>query len=368
VDAPEVLARLDFPRENASPGLEQARAVLERAIRAAGLVPEPHEFAYHARSDGVAAALVAAAILLFAVSWKRRRRWLGAAAAATLLAAAAGAGGLDALLPATRQASLQVILEPSGPARNEIVLAAHYDSKTELFDHVQRSVLLGVAAALALATVVVVVRGGTAARPLASAAALALLLTAAHLQGHRFVRTRSHGIVDDGAACALLVELATRMPPLHQTRVRCVWFAGEEAGAQGSAAFVREMHGFRSAPRPRVVNLEGVGAGPDVAFAACEWTAGGPRAADARLVADIRRAAPGRVRKLSLPVWTDAGPFLDSGLAAVTLVNLPQGASTIRGLHSGRDQVAALDRRGLDATRAVLAAFLAQTDSAQTSR
>jgi hypothetical protein len=302
------------------------------------------------------------------VSWKRSRRWLAAAAAALLLAAAAGAGGLDTLLPATRQASLQVVLEPSGPARSEVVLTAHYDSKTELFDHVQRSIVFGVAGALTLAMVIGVARGKRAARPLALAAALALLLLAGHLQGHRLVRDHSHGIVDDGAACALLVEIATHMQRLQHTRVRCVWFAGEEAGAQGSIAFVRDMHGFASDPRPRVVNLEGVGAGPDLAFAAHEWTRAGLRAADAQLAVDIRRAARGELRHLSLPVLTDAGPFLAADLAAVTLLNLPQGASTIRGLHSGRDRMAALDARGLDATRAVLAAFLAETDSSPAAR
>ena len=64
------------------------------------------------------------------------------------------------------------------------------------------------------------------------------------LSSGAFVRERSPGALDDGAACAVLARLAetlAAMPALERTHVDIVWFAAEEVGVQGSREFVAEF-------------------------------------------------------------------------------------------------------------------------------
>ncbi|UCE03262.1 MAG: M28 family peptidase [Candidatus Latescibacterota bacterium] len=360
IAAQELLAQLDYARENASEQLAQAGALLESTLSAAGTQPHSLTFDCHAARDTwLSVALLLFTVMLLTAAW-RSRRWLIGCALALTLGLAGIAGLADPLLPSARQTSIEVVVEPREPSRSEVVLAAHYDSKTELFDHVERSVLFGASVLLAGATILLRLRRPRRVRVVASAAAFATLLCA--LQWSALpLRGRSHGAIDDGAACVLLVQLATTLQtePLQRTRVRLVWFSGEEVGAQGSAAYLRA----RRVDEPvRVINLEGIGAGSRLATSSHEWTWPGIRSVAPELLAALERAAGEPLVDLVVPLFTDAGMFLRAGLGAVTLLNVAPGAVTIRHLHGPGDRMHAVDWRGYEKSRRTLLRFLAAID------
>jgi hypothetical protein len=362
VQAEELVSRLDFARENATAGLDRGCQVLESSLHEAGHVPQKLPFSCHAqRADAAGLVLIAAAAFLAWAVWRGNRGALAGFIVAVLLALGAGAGILDPLLAAHPQTSLQLLVEPLGTPVREILLCAHYDTKTELLDHVERSALIALAAILCALTCWLVLKRRTGARWFGSAAAVALLVIGTHFAGSRLIDSRSHGIVDDGAACALLVELAcwVHSAPMQSTRVRFVWWSGEEVGAQGSSEFAATNR--PSLPRC-VVNLEAVGAGSEVAYAPYEWTHRGLAAADRDLIEAMRLAAKQPLRSIPYPLISDAGSFLRHRTPALTLSNIRRGALMIRGLHSKRDRLPALDVSGIEATRQTLQTFLRNSD------
>jgi hypothetical protein len=199
---------------------------------------------------------------------------------------AALAGAVDRFLPHLAQQSRSRD-RPRGTVRSELVLAAHVDSKTEPFDHVQRTVLF--TGVLGLAAVAGAVRHRRRAlRAAACATALGCAACAWQWAGGAGLAPPSHGMADDAAAALLLADLAVQKhaEPLGTTRLRCVWFAAEEHGAQGSRAWARRQAGVT------LVNLECIGAGPELGIAMREWTDKRWRAPDSTLVGGLERASP----------------------------------------------------------------------------
>ncbi len=356
--AESLLARLDFPRQNGTPGLQQAQAGLETALRAAGLEPATLPFACHpARADAAALALLCVAFLLGRAAFRPSRRWLAAAGLALAAALLAGAGDLDRLLPATTEAVLVTQVEPRGAPLRHVLLSAHYDSKTELLDHVGRGIVLGGAALGGAATALLVLRRRRRAlRPLGVLTALAFAAAAAVL-ALGGLRQPSRGTVDNAAACALLVELAaaTARQPLEHTRLTCVWFAGEENGAQGSAALAPR---FAAERIDACINLEAIGAGSEAVVSRYELRRHGIEAASAAVHGQLERAAGSRLRHLPLPLWTDAGELLGAGVPALTLLTVEPGAWGIRHLHGPGDTPAHFVWAGYTRVRALLQRFL----------
>ena len=161
---------------------------------------------------------------------------------------------------------------PNNP-RQEIILSAHYDSKTELLDHRQRmfflknlrvgmllSLLIG---ALGLLDSGFFARGGPESDGfhwLALVLCVPLLFLAwglgLNLSVGRLLQP-SQGAVDNGAACAILLGLAARIAreaiATDHIRVTLALFSGEEVNMQGSRAYVREREWSMPA---KAVNLE----------------------------------------------------------------------------------------------------------------
>lgn len=368
--------------------MEHARRILTAALQRGGIEPVSTVFmACPARAAAAGVALLAGGLCWLGAAVGARtlarawRRLLGAGGlVCTGLALVTLTGGLDRLLPGSTMINLTAVVEPRGAARQEVLLIAHYDSKTEWLDHQQRGILTGAVcfAGVAALASAAAARGArrrrrgawarAASRCRASlpywtaTAGLGLALLGAHLVSGKFLPQRSHGIVDDGAACALLVELArsARAAPAASTRLSFLWSAGEELGAQGSTAAAR---GAARETAGSVLNLECLGAGPDLAYAGAEWTGvalGGP---DLELRRALAAATPGKLHRLLVPVVTDAGPWLRARARAITLLGTgPQGRPA-RGLHRPQDRRSAFDAAGFDLARHTVRAFLAHCDS-----
>jgi hypothetical protein len=262
---------------------------------------------------------------------------------------------------------------PGERAQRRLVLAAHYDTKTDLLDHVQRAPVDRLAApVLALALLGALAAGlapraGRAApglRRLGHAAGWAAALFGAYaflaFSAGAFVPRRSPGALDDGGACAVLVRLAERLAaqPLAHTDVEIALFSAEEVGVQGSFVYARRHFARPSRLPTFVVNLEGLGASAQHAVLPVERSLLRTFEPDPQLVALLDEVHRGRFgRPLgTLPVGgsTDAGSFLALGVPAVTLTSREPGADVPRGLHSARDARGRLDPAALDASVAYL--------------
>ena len=174
----------------------------------------------------------------------------------------------------------QNITASFGPATAErtLVLAAHYDTKTELFDHVQRKPIYAAAplamAALLLAGLLSLLGRGIRsfdcglprrlAMVLSGLGVAGLFLLTLSFGGGYFLREKSPGVRDDGTSVAILLGLADRLGrgsvDPGNLRVRLVFFAGEEANMQGSQAYVARHRAELG--RAVLIDLEGLaGAG-----------------------------------------------------------------------------------------------------------
>ncbi|MFZ5908964.1 MAG: M28 family metallopeptidase [Chloroflexota bacterium] len=149
----------------------------------------------------------------------------------------------------------------------EIILSAHYDSKTELLDHRQRAFLFRYMNFGILLTLLLGLWGPLDAWLVSEPVhwvgvilTLPMLLLAwgmgLHLSVGRFLEP-SQGAVDNGAACAILLGLAGKLskgetlPP--DTKITLALFTGEEVNMQGSRAYVKS----RAWPLPAsALNLE----------------------------------------------------------------------------------------------------------------
>lgn len=355
--AESLIAAFDFPRQTAAQR-GAARDSVVALLTRAGCEPRVTPFAaVPGRMDATAGAALLAA---FAVARARRRPHVLAALGLALLACAAAAGGLDAVLAHQPAFNIDASIEPRVSAAREVWFGAHYDSKTEGMDHRARAMLWFAAVGLAGAALMVVRRSPRTARVCGVAA---FAIAAATASAGRWTRHPGHGIVDNGASVALLLEIAATLQaqPLDSTRVRCIFWDAEEWGAQGSRQFV----GGAAAPAA-AVNLEAVGAGPGLGVPRWEWTGSRWGVPDAALLAAIRDAAPGApaIADVALPVVTDCGPLLEARIPAMTLLGLERGGHAPRGLHTAADQRHRLDRDGVAAARDLLWMWLHSVDPA----
>jgi acetylornithine deacetylase/succinyl-diaminopimelate desuccinylase-like protein len=361
------------PRENGTPALHAAADALAALLRRAGA--EVELFTFDARPWRLRVAGIV--VLLGALLYRRlvlRGRRVAALAVALLVPAILVADvdfDVPLLAPVPRAVQQDVVARlPATAATQTLVLGAHYDTKTDALDHVQRAV---VQAAVVPVLAVMVAGALLAPRRARLVGAIAVLEGAAFavaLSAGALLPRRSAGAVDDGAACAVLVRLVERLaaePRLARTEVQVVLFSGEEIGMQGSTAWARAPFAGPPARPTAFVNLDPIGTSPELAVLGAETYVTGRLRPDPLLVAlldDVHRATRGT----PLPrTWygggTDARSLLARGIPAATLVAAEPGRLFPRGLHTARDTAARLDPAALDATLDYLLAAVHAVDA-----
>jgi hypothetical protein len=278
----------------------------------------------------------------------------------------------------------QVHVESTVKARESaqrLIFAAHLDSKTDLLDHVERApaellalpvaLLMIIAAAIALwrsrrqTPLLVRSRLTSIAAVLAVANGLALF---ASLSAGAFVSERSHGALDDGAACAVLVRLAQQLTvdPPAKTDVTILILSGEEIGVYGSWVYAKTYFPTPPDHSTAVINLEFIGATADMGVYAREASSLRSFAPDTKLldllddVHERRRAKP--LYRFPYPVGTDGRSFLAHGVRAATIFNDLPGHALPRGMHSAADRRELVDVGALDAALDYLQDIVRQAD------
>jgi len=360
------------PRENGSPELDRTATWASQQLRDAGwdvhLFPwtaHPHE----TQMLGLAVLLLGVVYLLLL-----RARRSGPALAVALLAPALAIAVVEYRVPvfggigSTVEQNVIATLPVSAPDRR-LILSAHYDTKTELLDHVVRTpvqlLAIPVFGLLIAAPLYEMFRRrqgpGTKPGRLAAAAgptaviygaAIALTYSAGAL-----LPARSPGALDDGAACAVLLQVAQDLaaaPAPEHTEVRIALFSGEELGAHGSFAWVRDRFLGGTHIPTTVVNFELIGSSR-------RFLVGGeaslirhyrPPVEVVELVDRAMVAAGGEpVRRTLAAGLTDAVAFRAAGIPAATLVGTEGRFLLPRGMHGARDERSRIDPEVLELVR-----------------
>lgn len=382
----ELLARLaELPRENGSPELQRALDFLSEALLRAGADVERIAFTaqpYALRMVGVVA-LVSG--LVYARLARERRWW--AALAVALLAPLLLVGQVDQLAPLLGRIGAQTqqhLAARIAPERVEqrLIFAAHYDTKTDLLDHVERVPALAVAAGVAPLLFLAALCGALCRAPARVRGLRALLrlcpwlavlsgaLVFASLSAGVFAPRRSPGALDDGAACAVLVRMVEALeaaPALRRTEVEVLLFSAEEMAAQGSWAYARERFAAPPTLPTALVNLEILGASANHTVLGSEQFAlrsFAPTPALVERLAAVHRAVLGRDLAVT---WyggiTDARSFLAHGIPAATVMSREAGVLFSRGLHSAADDRSRVDTAALESSLAFLLAFARDVDA-----
>jgi hypothetical protein len=248
---------------------------------------------------------------------------------------------ITALVPC--RARNLVLTFPARAPRREVILCAHLDSKTELLDHERRGHLLRMgpaAMALGIAGAVVLAVGSLLRSEIAAylfyymslflgigPAICYALGMGANLAGGRLRRRQSSGAVDNGAAVAVLLDVARRLNKgkitLEHTLVTVLFTVGEEAQMQGALAYVGKREAW---PLPtQVVNLEIVGQDGGYLLWAEDGTAMVTLEADVEVNMALARAVEAETGKrptFAERINSDAVAFLRRGIPAATMGSL----------------------------------------------
>jgi hypothetical protein len=239
---------------------------------------------------------------------------------------------------ATRGENLLLEFAPPQP-RQEVLISAHSDTKTELLDHRQRMIFVlnlrtGILLTIALGIIgplekALLQAGSSWAAPLwwcGVLLSLPMLFLAWGLGLHLILGrlcAPSQGAVDNGAACAILLGLAESLQQgeilLQHTRLTLVIFGGEEVNMQGSQAYVRSRDWLLPA---RALNLEIMAQDGDYVL----WEQDGlslklwPCSLQVNQAAETAvLQATGQPARLAGPLNSDGGSFLRAGIPASTL-------------------------------------------------
>jgi hypothetical protein len=387
VDYAELMAILSVPRPNASPAEGETARALRQWLERRGIPYQMHSFRlYPYFNEGIGVWVIASRTLLvlaFALGWG----W-----PTLVIAGLSLLGGiLDAAWhipavtwPGARRGENIVIQFEPPQAEQEIVLAAHYDSKTELLDHtgaaffmrklnlgIGLTILLGLLGPLdawlwrqgsAWADVVFWVGMGLGALMLFLAWGFGLNLSLGRLL------EPSQGAIDNGTACAILLGLAERLARgeihLQRSRVTLALFAGEEVAMQGSRAYVAA----REWPLPAIaLNLEIMAQDGDYVIWERESnglrrlpTAAGLNQAVAGLVAEVT----GRPARFIGPLMSDTFSFLEAGIPA-SVLGTHHSRMGGGGLHRPTDNLARVVMPRLDEGVEILERVLARYEAGE---
>jgi hypothetical protein len=277
-------------------------------------------------------------------------------------------------LGARRGENIIIEFEPL-QAKREIILCAHYDSKTELLDHRQRMFFLKRINLGILLTLLMGIWGpldrwlmntdwGTPFFWVGAILTLPMLLLAfglgLNLSLGRLLKP-SQGAVDDGAACAILLGLAEGLSKESSlpvdTKITLALFTGEEVNMQGSRAYVRSRDWLLPAV---ALNMEIMA--QDGAY--IYWEQEGtvfrllpiPQPLNEMLSLAVERIT-GRAAQPAGPVTSDGGSFLLAGIPATTVGTLDSHLGET-GLHRPSDNLERVVMERLPEGVKILRAFL----------
>jgi acetylornithine deacetylase/succinyl-diaminopimelate desuccinylase-like protein len=380
----ELLKHLaEVPRENGTAALDQTASFLLEFLQRSGVAAERVAFAaepYGLRLAGVVA--LTGGLLYARLMWGGRHGW---ALVVALALPALMLAQLELHIPlvswiGAREQHHVVARFPVENAQQRLLFTAHYDTKTDALDHVQRAPVERAALPVAFLMILgagAALWGGSStplrrrlARGMATLGGLLGVALFVTLSAGAFVPRRSPGALDDGGACAVLARLALEIagrPALERTQVEIALLSAEEVGRQGSLQFVALEYPEPPTLPTFVVNLEGIGSSRAHAVLGHERSTLSDYPPDPRIVEllDEQHRERFGTPLVVTPFGgaTDAHSFLAAGIPAATLVSAEPGVQFTRGLHSWRDSRDRIDEDALDGTLDYLLGFVLAADA-----
>jgi len=384
VDFDELMGYLSVPRLNGSQAERQTRSALLNWLKLHDIPNStqtfrlyPHFFVAIGIWLIVSRSLLALAIWL---RWGAPAFWIAGIGLLGGLVDVGWGFPLVSWVGARQGQNILIKLEPDNP-RQEIIFSAHFDSKTELLDHQQRmffiknlrwgillTILLGLLGPLDHWLLATGSRWATFTYWLGVALSLPLLLLAWGIGLNMSLgrlRTPSQGAVDNGAACAILLALATHVKEghtqLNQTRLTLALFTGEEVNMQGSRAYTSQ----RSWDLPALaVNLEVMAQDGDYVY----WEWEGSSLMLVPTNEQINHAVSEVIEQINAkqplpggPVNSDGYSFLRAGIPATTIGTYDR-VQVDRGFHGPADNLDRVVMERLPQAVQILARFVEKYD------
>ncbi len=358
------------PRENGSAALDATARYLTDSLRALGWQVENLPFTAHPYEQRIMGVVLLASALLY--WWSMRARRFGIASIVALSLPVFVWLHFDHGLPlsfgigSVTEQNVVARLEVPNP-QHHLIFSAHYDTKTDLLDHIMRSPVQVFGLPTSLLMIVIAfgsyvairvdrfsVRRRQAATLMAWVALAYGIVSFAVFTGGAFVSKRSPGALDNGAACAVLVRLADELGqtrPEH-TEVELVFFAGEELALQGSEAFVARRATDLAAKKTMVVNLEVLGASKELAVVGQENKFLKRYEPSADVVNILDRVHQDMTQKAiavtPMGGVTDGFSFMDRKIPAATVIHTVQPFILPRHMHSAADSIDRIEPGSLD--------------------
>ena len=264
--------------------------------------------------------------------------------------------------------SSNIIVSFNNPtATHTIVLTAHYDSKTDIFDHIQRariyqfivpSILVGLLIVFWLALSKKI---KSLAKPLFKHAATALVIlfviewfmVAVAMGGFIVLKQQSSGAIDNASSVVALMGLAHEIKrgAVHNNalNVEIVFTTGEEINLQGAKYYVKDLLTRKKKQELSLINLELVGEPGNMVY----WQKAGVMlkfyGADSNLIQRLATAYIAVAKKKigTLPKLTDDSiMFMREGIPGIT-VGFANKEHDVSGLHSPKDNLQRVDMNNI---------------------
>lgn len=353
----EAVAAFAHPRRSGSAGADEALAWIEERLRALGVTPVRDAFTFDDRPLSIGLpCLLGAVALAFVVSAAEAVRGVA------LAVAWGGAGAVVLLLNRARhwmdrpgRVPSANVFAASGSAP-QILLMAHWDSKSQWVSFRGRTGLAAAAGAAALSwTGIAALASPPPVASTLAAASVALLVAAAAVTRNG---NASPGALDNASGVVAVLEVLRRVrAEAAPVSVGVVFTGAEEEGLVGATRFAR-THPFE--PDTFVLNLDTVGGQGPVLL-----TRHDRAAATSAFVARLEAAAERTGHRLHhrlvpFPAAVDSAALARAGIPAVTLAS-GTAASTYCHLHRPSDALAVVDGAGLARVVDIVVAFVRDT-------
>ena len=365
MDLAEILAHLSVPRPNHSQALAETAAYIKTLLAGWGVPFVVQEFTLRPYMQLLlGATMLLLAILLFIFVLKRKPlAALIVALAMPLVLILEFELFIPVVTALVTKGGENIIVNFAvpNPAR-ELVFAAHYDSKTDFWDHIQRSKIyafipLAVIIGLAVAIFTFFTRRYAALRKKA-VAAVTLVLAGAVVAywclvflgfgGYIFIPVdrQSFGSVDDGGSVTALLALSKDIHDgkvdTGNSNITIVLTSGEEVSLQGAHAYILERFGKGQKPAVPIsmVNVELAGQNGPMVY----WKKDGQFLifynADASLAEQLGAAwkdVAGTEMEQLPSITDDAQRFMAAGIPAITVGNSGLPGLGVSSFHSTKD-------------------------------
>jgi acetylornithine deacetylase/succinyl-diaminopimelate desuccinylase-like protein len=365
MDLVEIMSHLSIPRPNHSQALTETATYIKTTLTDWGIPFVVQQFPlrpYMQLILGISVLLLA--VLLFVLILKKKPvAALIVALAIPLLLVVEFELFIPVVTGIVKKTAENIVVTYTvpNPAR-ELIFAAHYDSKTDFWDHVQRAKIyrfipLAFALGLLLALFTfftkryaALKKKGVTAVTLVLAGALVVFwgLVFLGFGGYIFIPSdrQSFGAVDDGTSVAALMVLAKDIHDgkvsLGNSNVTIIFTSGEEVTLQGAHWYIKERFAGDKKPTlpTTLVNLELFGQNGPMVY----WKKDGIflkyYTADPDLVARLGAAwmnVSGTEMESRESITDDAQRFMAAGIPAITIGNAGTPGLGEGGFHSTND-------------------------------